>query len=101
MWSLNIQVVTEHPHVSPSVQVVTERPCKSLSSHMHHRVSRWSLSIQVVTEHPRASLNVHVVTEIHMCHCRLDRAHRGCTLRLIQWSLGAGGSDAVVHPHFL
>ena len=101
MWSLNIQVVTEHPDVSPSVQVVTEHPCKSLSIHMHHRVSRWSLSIQVVTEHLRASLNVHVVTEIHMCHCRLDRAHRRCTLRLIQWSLGAGGSDAVVRPHFL
>lgn len=45
----------------------------------------WSLSIHLVTEHPHGSLSVHV------CHCRLDRAHGGGTLRLIQRSLGAGG----------
>ena len=55
-----------------SAHVVPEHP-------PGHRASTW------VTERPRGSLSVHV------CHCRLDRAHGGGTLRLIQRSLGAGG----------
>ena len=73
---------------SPSVHVVTKRPCG-------HRES------MCVTERPRASLSIHVVTERPRASLQAGQGSQRRHTQAHPAELGGWGADAVVYPHFL